>query len=42
MFKNNTRGENDMNKTAYDLLEKDPRTQDMLARCIKNMKKVTI
>lgn len=29
-----------MNKTAYDLFEKDPKTQDMLARCIKNMKKV--
>ena len=29
-----------MNKTAYDLFEKDPKIQDMLARCIKNMKKV--
>ena len=29
-----------MNKTAYDLLEKDPKTQAVLARCIKNMKKV--
>ena len=29
-----------MNKTAYYLLEEDPKTQAVLARCIKNMKKV--